>query len=77
MAKRRHIVDDLDEDTDHDEMVCATGPGRRKRTTGAIPELYADDDKIHRHCANCGAKPLQFCHHWPSGAERRGPCGGR
>ncbi|AQT81980.1 hypothetical protein B1R94_26055 [Mycolicibacterium litorale] len=75
MAKRQ-IIDDIDDGPELDEMVCATGPGRRKRTTGALPELYADDNKIHRHCNGCGAEPLQFCH-WPNGTERRAPCGGR
>lgn len=74
MARRRAMVNELVDEPDRDTN-CASGPGRRKRTTGAIVELYADGP-IDRDCAECGAEPLQFCH-WPNGTERRTPCLGR
>lgn len=77
MAKRQqhrtsHVIDDEPDST----TSYATGPGRRRWSTGAVAELYADDGAIDRHCGKCGAKPLEFCR-WPNGTERRMPCGGR
>lgn len=66
---------DLDDDLDHDlddVRYCAIGPGRRRRTNGAIIDMYADG-AIDRHCTGCGAKPLDFCRH-PNGVERKIPC---
>ena len=58
---------------DTDEVrFYGVGPGRRRRTADPVVEAYADGP-IDRHCTNCGAQPLEFCHH-PDGPLRKIPC---
>lgn len=57
---------------DLDVKYYGTGPGRHRRTPGPVIEAYADG-AIDRPCPNCGAQPLDFCHH-PDGTQRKMPC---
>jgi len=65
---RAEVLDD-----DDDVEFLATGPGRHQRTRGPVLDAYADG-AIDRHCPSCGAEPLQFCRHLPSGVARKLPC---
>ncbi|MEX3644482.1 hypothetical protein [Mycolicibacterium porcinum] len=49
-----------------------TGPGRHRRTGDPVAEVYADGP-IDRTCPNCGAPPLEYCHH-SNGVYRKIPC---
>lgn len=62
----------IDVETDEDTTNYATGPGRRRITTGPVIEVYADG-AIDRHCSGCGAQPLDFCRH-SDGTPRKLPC---
>jgi hypothetical protein len=50
------------------------GPGRRRRrsATGPVFSAYASGPSS-RECANCGAKPGEYCHH-PDGSVSTIPC---
>ena len=73
MAKRVQLDDDPDSGTER----CAVGPGRRKRSSGAIIQAYVDYDAIDRTCDTCGAQPLQFCRNLITRQELPTPHPGR